>query len=153
MAKDNVNHKSLKWVLLFTCSTIKGLHLEVVMQIDASQTIMAIERFVARRGTSSLIISDNGTQLKKTNKELAALWNSAVEGTQRYAAGEGINWRFIVEKAPWWGDFYERLVGTLKPLLWKHIGKARLTVKELETALCKVEATINSRPITFQHNS
>ena len=42
------------------------------------------------------------------------------------------------------------MIGTLKQLLWKCIGRARLTVKELETIFCKIEATINSRPITYQ---
>jgi hypothetical protein len=36
--------------LLFTCSTSREIHLEVIMQIDKEQIIMALERFVSRRG-------------------------------------------------------------------------------------------------------
>ena len=45
------------------------------------------------------------------------------------------------------------MIGTLKQLLWKCIGRAKLTVKELETVFCKIEATINSRPITYQYHT
>lgn len=45
------------------------------------------------------------------------------------------------------------MIGTLKPLIWKNIGKARLTVKELGKTLCKIEAAINNRPITYQFSS
>ena len=45
------------------------------------------------------------------------------------------------------------MIGIIKPLLWKTVGKARLTEKELETALWRVETTINSRPITYQYST
>jgi len=141
------------WVLLLTCSTSRAIHFEVVMGIDTEQIIMALERFVARRGIPVVIYSDHGTQLKRASKDLAALWTAATEGIQRYAAREGIQWKFIVESAPWWGGFYERMVGTMKGLLKKVVGNALLTVKEFETTLCKVEATINSRPITYQYDA
>ena len=98
------------WVLMFTCSTTRALHQEVVMKIETSETIMAIDRFVARRGVPSVIYSDNGTQLKKANKEITGLWNNAIQGVRQYAAREGIEWRFIVEKARWSGEFYERMI-------------------------------------------
>jgi len=139
------------WGLLFTCSTTRAVHLEVAMRIDTPEIIMAVDRFIARRGTPSIIYSDNGTQLVRANKDIQALWKIAVDGILQYAAIKGILWKFIVEKAPWWGGFYERMIGTFKQLLWKCIGRARLTVKELETLFCKIEATINSRPITYQY--
>jgi hypothetical protein len=123
------------------------------MRIDTEQIIMALERFVSRRGLPVVVYSDNGTQLKKASKEVAALWKAATDGVLRHAAREGITWKFIVENAPWWGGFYERMVGTMKGQLCKVIGNALLTVKEFETVLCKVEATINSRPITYQFNT
>ena len=113
---------------------------------------MALERFSSRRGVPVVIYSDNGTQLKLASKIIAELWIAAIQGVLRHAAEEGITWEFIVEGAPWWGGFYERMVGVMKALMRKIIGNALLTVKEFETVLCKVEATINARPITFQYN-
>lgn len=76
------------------------MHQEVMMKIDASKTILVIDRYVTRRGVPSVIYSDNGTQLKKANKEIAVLWNNAIQGVQQCATREGIEWRFTVEKAP-----------------------------------------------------
>ena len=54
-----------------------------------------------------------------------------------------------MEKAPWWGGFYERLVGSVKRCLRKVVGNARLTYEEMLTVLLEVEAVLNSRPLTF----
>ena len=66
-----------------------------------------------------------------------------------YFAGLRIEWCFIVEKAPWWGGFYERLVGSVKRCLKKIVGSAKLTLDELQTVVIEVEATLNSRPLMY----
>ena len=60
---------------------------------------------------------------------------------------------YIVEHAPWLGGFWERSIVTCKRLMRKISSKASLTVKELETVICRVKSTLNSRPITYQCNS
>ncbi|KAJ8916963.1 hypothetical protein NQ315_008363 [Exocentrus adspersus] len=59
-----------------------------------------------------------------------------------------IVWRFNPPSAPWWGGFWERLVGILKQLLRKVLGRASLNYEELLTVLCDCEAVINARPLT-----
>ena len=58
-------------------------------------------------------------------------------------------WNFIVERAPSWGGFWERLVCSVKRPLKKVIGKSSLSVDELQTILTEIEAVINARPITY----
>jgi hypothetical protein len=140
------------WVLLLTCAATRGIHLELVMKMDAPEIVMALDRFVSRRGVPSVIYSDNAKQFQRADKDIAAKWKAVNDALLRHAAMAGIDWRYIAEGAPWWGGFWERLVGSTKRLTKKIVGKARLTVKELETSLCKVEAVINSRPITFQYD-
>ena len=113
---------------------------------------MALDRFVSRRGVPSVIYSDNAKQFLRADKDIAAKWQATNEELLQHAAINGINWRYIAEGAPWWGGFWEWMVGTTKRLMKKVVGKARFTVKELETTLCKVEAVINGRPITFQYD-
>ena len=48
-----------------------------------------------------------------------------------------------MELAPWWGGFFERLVGSVKRTLRKVLGKARLTYQELETVLTEVKDNLN----------
>ena len=141
------------WIVLFTCAATRALHLKLVMKIDAVQIVMAIDRFVNRRGKPSMFWSDNGTQLLRANKDLIEMHKEAMTSAQHHTAEKGIEWNCIVENAPWWGGFWERPIGTCKRLMRKILGKASLTVKELETVMCRVEGTLNSRPITFRYDS
>ena len=60
-----------------------------------------------------------------------------------------IKWVFILEKSPWWGGFYERLISIIKNCLKKVIGKSFLNYEETGTVLIDVEQTLNSRPLTY----
>lgn len=92
------------WVCLFTCLTIRAIHMEVVRDLSSEECLLAIRRFVAVRGLPQLIISDNATQFKLTSEVLSSdccILNK-------------IRWKFIPELAPWFGGFYERLIGLVK---------------------------------------
>ena len=49
-----------------------------------------------------------------------------------------------MERAPWWGGFFERLIGSVKLCLKKTLGKAYLTYDELVTVIMEIEAVLNS---------
>ena len=55
-----------------------------------------------------------------------------------------------MERAPWWGGFFERLIGIMKRSLSKVIGKSLLTFQELEEVLLDVGMTMNNRPLVYQ---
>ncbi|GFY43591.1 integrase catalytic domain-containing protein [Trichonephila inaurata madagascariensis] len=71
---------------------------------------------------------------------------------QNFVADKGIHWKFLVERAPWWGGFYERLVKTINDHLRKLLGRALLTFEELSTMLSEVEVIVNHRPLTYVEN-
>ncbi len=54
-----------------------------------------------------------------------------------------------MEKAPWWGGFFERLIKSTKRCLRKIVGQGKLYYDELRTVLVEMEAVINSRPLTY----
>ena len=67
-----------RWGFLFTCLTTRAVHIEVVPSLDTSSCVVGVERFIARRGTPTTIMSDNGTNFIGAQKELLACvesWN------------------------------------------------------------------------------
>ena len=53
-----------------------------------------------------------------------------------------------MDRAPWWGGFFERLIQNTKRCLRKTLRNAKLNYDELHTVLVEVEGTLNSRPLT-----
>lgn len=142
---------SKMYICLFTCANIRAVHLELVENLTAEAFIRAFKRFINRRGVPEYIISDNAKNFKAASIEIIAAKNQILETekSQHFLASHGITWQFIAERAPWWGGFYERLVGTMKRCLKKSMGKASLKIFEVTTILTEVEATLNSRPLTY----
>ncbi|GFT40853.1 integrase catalytic domain-containing protein [Trichonephila clavipes] len=115
--------------------------------------LLALRRFLARRGNCKVIYSDNARTFKAAERELAYFVNILKDSEfQNFVADKGIHWKFIVERAPWWGRFYERLVKTIKDPLRKILGRALLTFEELSTILSEVEVIVNHRPLTYVEN-
>lgn len=92
-------------------------------------------------------MSDNGKTFKAAAKAIQAIVKSPE--VQEHLSGLGVEWRFNVERAPWWGGIFERMVRSTKRCLKKTIGRAKLTYDELLTSLIEVEMVINSRPLTY----
>ena len=59
-----------KWVCLFTCPSVRAVHLELVDSLDTTSCLDAVHRFIARRGQPKTIISDNGTNFVGAAREL-----------------------------------------------------------------------------------
>ena len=144
---ENGKSEEKVWVALFTCATSRAVHLECVKSMKVEQFLNAFKRFCGRRGVPSLIISDNAKTFTAASKYLVKLSESQVIGD--YFSKLAIEWTFILEKSPWWGGFWERMVKLTKDALKKTLGKAKVSFEELQTVLVAVEAVINSRPLTY----
>ena len=60
-----------------------------------------------------------------------------------------MKWRINLERAPWWGGFFERLIRSVKRCLKKILKNAKLSYEELLTVVTEVECVLNSRPLTY----
>ncbi|XP_053407961.1 uncharacterized protein LOC128559664 [Mercenaria mercenaria] len=53
------------------------------------------------------------------------------------------------KRAPWYGGYWERLVGLVKRSLRKSLGHRSLTDIQLQTVIKEIESVINSRPLLY----
>jgi hypothetical protein len=93
------------------------------------------------------MISDNGTTFKSAAKELQRVVND--KEVKKYLSDSRVVWTFNIEKAPWWGGIFERMIGLTKKCLRKIIGRAKFSFDELLTAVTEIESVLNSRPISY----
>ena len=137
-----------RWCFLFTRMTTRAVHIEIVSSMDTSSCVMGIERFIARRGTPSVIWSDNGTNFVGAEKELLNCIQSWNGQAPPELAKKGFKWKFNPPAAPHQGGSWERLVRCCKRVFYAIIGSRKLTPEVLETTFCLVEKSLNARPIT-----
>lgn len=73
---------------------------------------MVLKRFLNRGPNVSKMISDNGRTLVRAEKELNFIFShTKSREVQTHLADSKITWEFITLNAPWFGGFYERMVG------------------------------------------
>ena len=58
-------------------------------------------------------------------------------------------WQFIPKRAPWYGGFWERLIGLTKTTLKKVLGRTFISLINLQTIVVEIEAILNDRPLTY----
>ena len=135
------------YVCLFTCAVTRAVHLEVVTNLSVETFLLALRRFSGRRYTPKTIISDNASTYMAAADELKQLFNSPLLSDTLNR--RGINWKFIPKRAPWFGGFWERLIGLTKLTLKKMLGRTFTTLPILQTLIFEVEAVLNDRPLTY----
>ena len=93
------------------------------------------------------MISDNASTYQSAADELTKFLNSSQLTSE--LSNRGIEWKFIPKRAPWYGGFWERLIGLTKLSLKKVLGKTNITLDELQTITTEIEAVLNDRPLTY----
>ncbi|XP_072178274.1 uncharacterized protein [Diadema setosum] len=138
-----------RYGVLFTCLSVRAVHLEMADSLDTDSCINAIRRFIARRGNVREIRSDNGTNLVGAERELRAAihsWNQAQ--IHETLLQKNIKWTFNPPAASHQGGVWERQIRTVRKLLCSLVRQQTLNDDSLHTLFCEVEGIINSRPIT-----
>lgn len=142
-----------RYGVIFTCLTLRAVHIEVASSLDTDSCIHALRRFVSRRGQVKTIRSDNGTNFigaeRELQKAIQSLNNDRIQTTM---LAKGVQWIFNAPTASHHGGVWERQIRTVRKILNSIVKQQSLDEESLQTLLCEVEAIINSRPITKVSN-
>ena len=138
-----------RYGMLFTCLTIRAVHVEIAHSLDTSSFINALRRFIARRGIPQEIRSDNGTNFTSADKELRQAigkWNQ--EMIKEFLQQKEILWVFNPPTASHMGGVWERMIRSVRKIFNAVLKEQNLTEESLVTLMCEVKAILNSRPLT-----
>ncbi|XP_071138915.1 uncharacterized protein [Mytilus edulis] len=140
------NSISKAYICLFTCANTRAVHLEIVEDLTEQTFILAFRRFTSRKSLPKIMMSDNCTTYTAAAKEIEMLTKSTT--IQEQLNIYGTQWKFIPKRAPWYGGWWERLIGLTKNCIKKVLGRALVTFRVLETIVIEIEAILNDRPLT-----
>jgi len=135
------------YIALFVCMSTKAIHLEAVTDLSTEAFLAALDRFVARRGIPTSIHSDCGTNFVGAARRLKELINSPANRDQ-VSSRLMCHWNFNPPSAPHFGGLWEAAVKSTKSLMVRTMGAQTWSLEEFSTILCRIEAALNSRPLT-----
>ncbi|XP_014209357.1 uncharacterized protein LOC106640010 [Copidosoma floridanum] len=99
--------KSVKgYLAIFVCVVTRTIHIEVVSDLTTDSFLAAFARFCLRRGTCSLLLSDNATTFVGATNELTKLFKQSSEFSTKIRdeiSKQGVQWKFIPPHAPHFG--------------------------------------------------
>ncbi|XP_049329393.1 uncharacterized protein LOC111189354 [Astyanax mexicanus] len=138
-----------RWGILFKCLTTRAVHIDILTSIDMDAFLMALRRFIARRGKPFEVLCDQGTNFKGGERELKEAFNALHSDLQAQLAGHQIKFAFNPPGAPHFGGCWEREIRSVKSALQVTLGAQAVTEEVLRTLLIEVEGILNSKPLGY----
>ncbi len=140
-----------KYGCIFVCLTTGAVHIEKIDDMSTNSFLLAITRFLARRPTPAIIISDNGTNLVGAHNEMQRSineWNQ--EKVNEFLEQKQIIWKFQPPHASNMSGKIERQIGSVRRILERIFFEmtSKLTDESLATLFTEIEDILNSRPLS-----
>ncbi|XP_067273612.1 uncharacterized protein [Pseudorasbora parva] len=142
--------ESKRWAVLFTCLSIRAIHIEVIESMDTSCFINALRRFLAIRGPVKHIRSDRGTNFIGACKDLQISSNVDEKAVKQFLSDHSCLWTFNPPHSSHMGGVWERMIGIARRILDSmllQMTSSKLTHEVLSTFMAEVTAIINNRPL------
>ncbi|KAI7802687.1 hypothetical protein IRJ41_017135, partial [Triplophysa rosa] len=138
-----------RWGLILKCFITRAVHIELLNSMDVDAFLLALRRFIARRGRPHEIRSDCGTNFRRAERELREAFLNMESGLQTRLADYQIKFKFNPPSAPHFGGIWEREVRSIKNALQVAIGNQAVTEDLLSTVLEEVEGIVNAKPLGY----
>lgn len=138
-----------RWGILFKCLTTRAVHIDLLSSLDTDSFLMALRRFISRRGKPSEVLSDQGTNFKGGERELQESFKSLSPALQTELAKQQIQFRFNPPSSPHFGGVWEREIRSIKSALYATLQEQNMTEEVLNTVLIEIEGILNSKPLGY----
>nr|XP_018910144.1 PREDICTED: uncharacterized protein LOC109039207 [Bemisia tabaci] len=149
------NSKVVKtYICVFVCFSTKAVHIETTSDLTTNSFIAALTRFICRRGKPSDLWSDCGSNFLGASNELQKITREFFNAPQnleiinRFSIANSIKFHNNPPAAPEQGGLWEGAIKSVKTHLKRVVGTHLLTREEFDTLMSKIEAMLNSRPLT-----
>ena len=131
-----------RYGVIFTCLAIRGVHIEVAHSLETDSFLMALRRFIARRGQVKEIRSDNGTNF--TGGERAQGIHQRMESQQdsRSSTSEEYQVELQSPYGSHCGGVWERCIRTTRKVLVLCLKLKLLTTKASSPFYAKWKALL-----------
>ncbi|XP_058456584.1 uncharacterized protein LOC131433979 [Malaya genurostris] len=139
-----------RWIAVFTCLTVRAVHVEVAHNLSTDSCVKCIRRFVCRRGSPVEIHSDNGTNFQGADRLLREQMQEIQGELAATFTNTNTKWLFIPPASPHMGGSWERMVRSIKTAMQTAYDNCRkLDDEALLTLVVEAEAIVNTRPLTY----
>ncbi|XP_065886666.1 uncharacterized protein [Dysidea avara] len=106
-----------------------------------------LRQFSSRKSLPTQMLSDNASTYLAAAEEIKELFES--DDLKEALGRQHVTWSFIPKRAPWYGGFWERLIGLTKQAVKKTLGRTFVSLQVLETVVVEIESMLNDRPLTY----
>ncbi|XP_073724410.1 uncharacterized protein [Misgurnus anguillicaudatus] len=138
-----------RWGVIFKCLTTRAVHIELLNSMDVDALLLALRRFIARRGRPKEIRSDCGTNFRGAEQELRETFAAMESQLKEQLADYQILFKFNPPNAPHFGGVWEREIRSIKAALQVAVGSQSVSEDVLSTVLVEVEGILNSKPLGY----
>ena len=141
---------------MLTCLASRAVHFKITNSMETDSFILALRRFIARRGNVRSITSDNGANFVGADNELKRAFNEMNhQQIQHFLANAGADWLIWSRNTPaasQMGGVWERLIRSARSILASLLKNHGTCLKDesLHTLMIEVEAIVNSRLLTVE---
>ena len=138
--------KEKTWICVFSCPLTRAILLRPVTSVSARTFAATLNEVINEHGLDpDMIISDRAATFKCVYRSTLVQAKKELEDEFK-----PIKWQFNASRAPWWGGFFERMMGVIKDKVSRCFNNnAWHKIDQLRAATAHVQRIINSRPLTW----
>ena len=142
------------YVALFSDTATRHINLEVLDNMETTSFLSALRRHSATHGTPTKIISDRATYFVKSSAILGEkLGEEFCNAVAKNLSRQGIFWQFNPAASPHMGGHFERLIGLVKSIMKRTIGRSLMEKTEFVTLTKEAACVANSRILGIDNPS